>query len=239
MLEKEQILVIDDDIKLCALIKEYLESMGYQVHIANRGIEGLELLSSNQFHAILLDVMLPNMDGFEVLKRIRATSDTPVLMFTSRGDEMDRIVGLEIGADDYVPKTFSTRELLARLRAVIRRSTKSAESQKHTAATLYFGDLVINQDAHEVELEGDIIELSPIEYSLLVLLAQSAGKILSRDQLLDATAGRNYDSFDRSIDMHISSLRKKLRDNPRSPHFIKTVRNSGYLFIQPEEGANS
>ncbi len=227
---KIQILVIDDDKKLCRLIKDYLEPMGYQVKSANDGLEGLKLAQSSEIHVVILDVMMPKMDGFEVLRRLRQTSDVPVLMLTARGDETDRIVGLEMGADDYLPKTFSTRELLARLRAVTRRYQKSDERQKNEPPIIR-GELQIHYDSREVRLGGALISLTPIEFDLLFALVKAEGRVLSRDQLLDVAMGRDYDVFDRSIDVHISSLRRKLGDNPKKPLYVKTIRATGYMFV--------
>jgi len=229
----ERILIIDDDEKLCRLVQEYLGTMGYEVESAHTGTEGLKMALGRDYHAVILDVMLPEMDGFELLKQLRVESHIPVLMLTSRGDETDRIVGLEIGADDYLPKTFSTRELLARLRAVIRRSDITGASRQNQEKGLRFGNLVFNEDAYEASLEGNLIDLTPIEYRLLLRLAKARGRALTREQLLDAVADRNFDVFDRSIDMHVSSLRGKLGDDPKNPRFIRTVRGVGYLFIPP------
>ena len=231
MNSKERILIIDDDEKLCRLIQEYLGAMGYDVESAHTGAEGLKMAMSGDFNAVILDVMLPEMDGFDVLKQLRTKSQVPVLMLTSRGDETDRIVGLEIGADDYLPKTFSTRELLARLRAVIRRSHMTITSAEDGGKGLIFGDLRLNEDAYEAFLDGNRLDLTPIEYQLLVRLAKAGGRALTREQLLDGVADRNFDVFDRSIDMHISSLRGKLDDDPKNPRFIRTVRGVGYLFM--------
>jgi len=231
MNSRERILIIDDDEKLCLLVQEYLGSMGYEVESAYTGAEGLKKAVEGHFDAVILDVMMPEMDGFEVLRQLRAQSDIPVLMLTSRGDETDRIVGLEIGADDYLPKTFSSRELLARIRAVIRRSLITIASKENRETGLRFGNLILNEGAYEAFLEGNRLDLTPIEYRLLVRLAKTGGKALTREQLLDAVADRNFDVFDRSIDMHISSLRGKLGDDPRNPRFIRTVRGVGYLFI--------
>ncbi len=233
MNNRERILIIDDDEKLCLLVQEYLGSMGYEVESAYTGTDGLKKALEGRFHAVILDVMLPEIDGFEVLRQLRARSPVPVLMLTSRGDETDRIVGLEIGADDYLPKTFSTRELLARLRAVIRRSHMTMAGKEHSKGGLRFGDLMLDEDAYEAFLEGNRLDLTPIEYQLLVRLAKARGRALTREQLLDAVADRNFDVFDRSIDMHISSLRGKLGDDPKKPQFIRTVRGVGYLFIPP------
>jgi DNA-binding response OmpR family regulator len=231
MTSGENILIIDDDEKLCRLVQEYLGAMGYNVESAHTGAEGLKMAMGGDFHAVILDVMLPEMDGFEVLRKLRTQSPVPVLMLTSRGDETDRIVGLEIGADDYLPKTFSTRELLARLRAVIRRSHMTVTPGEDGGKGLRFGDLSLNEDAYEAFLGGKRLDLTPIEYQLLVRLAKAKGRALTREQLLDAVADRNFDVYDRSIDMHISSLRGKLGDDPKNPRFIRTVRSVGYLFM--------
>jgi DNA-binding response OmpR family regulator len=231
-----KVLIVDDDKKLCRLVRDYLSPMGYEVTAAHTGSEGLEKALAGDFHVMILDVMMPGMDGFEVLKRLRKESDLPVLMLTARGDETDRIVGLEIGADDYLPKTFSTRELLARLRAVTRRYAKFDRSEAISShdETLISGDLEINQEARTARLGGQMLALTPIEFDLLLCLAKAAGRVLSRDQLLDAVAGRSYEVFDRSIDVHISSLRRKLGDSSRAPRFIKTVRSIGYMFSPPD-----
>ena len=229
------VLIIDDDKKLCRLVKDYLEPMGYDVDAAHTGTHGLERALAGDFHVVILDVMMPEMDGFEVLKRLRKESDIPVVMLTARGDETDRIVGLEMGADDYLPKTFSTRELLARLRAVTRRAFKSERhpAPNAMAQSLILGDLQISQTSRMARLGADILSLTPIEFDLLICLVKAAGRVLTRDQLLDAVSGRSYDVFDRSVDVHISSLRRKLGDDSRNPRFIKTVRSAGYMFIDP------
>jgi DNA-binding response OmpR family regulator len=228
-----RILIIDDDRKLCRLITDYLAPFGYEVSAAHEGEEGLEKARAFPWHAILLDLMLPGMDGFELLRQLRVGSNVPVLMLTARGDESDRIVGLELGADDYLPKTFSTRELLARLRAVIRRSLTQKEDAAPRDAPISIGLLQINPGAHSVYLEQQLLALTPVEYDLLLCLAQSLGRVKTREQLLEQIRDRNYEVFDRSIDVHISSLRKKLGDDPKSPRFIRTVRSAGYLLINP------
>lgn len=226
-----KVLMIDDDIKLCRLVKDYLAPMGFAVDTAYTGPEGLEKVRAGDFGAVILDVMLPGMDGFEVLRQIRQISTVPVLMLTALGDEADRIVGLEIGADDYLPKTFSTRELLARLRAVTRRSQISGS---HTAAAsdeIVAGDIRINTATREVVRNNDQVILTALEFDLLCCLARSAGRVLDRDRLLDDIAGREYDVFDRSIDVHISSLRRKLGDDFKNPRYIKTIRSVGYMLV--------
>ncbi|MCP4683653.1 MAG: response regulator transcription factor [Desulfobacterales bacterium] len=233
MNNRERILIIDDDEKLCRLVQEYLGGMGYEVESAYTGTEGLKKAIEGDFHAVILDVMLPGMDGFDVLRQLRVKSNVPVLMLTSRGDETDRIVGLEIGADDYLPKTFSTRELLARLRAVIRRSQMTMAGREDSRKSMRFGNLILDEDAYEAFLDSNRLDLTPLEYQILLRLAKAGGRTLSREQLLNAVADRNFDVFDRSIDMHISSLRGKLGDDPKNPQFIRTVRGVGYLFIPP------
>jgi DNA-binding response OmpR family regulator len=186
------------------------------------------------FRAVILDVMLPGMDGFEVLKAIRHRSNIPVLMLTGRGDEADRVVGLEIGADDYLPKTFSTRELLARLRAVMRRAKPTAASADGEAdeTEIINGNLHITPSSRTAAL-GDVpLKLTSLEYDLLLSLARARGRVKSREQILDDIAGRDYDVFDRSIDVHVSALRQKLGDDPKEPTFIRTVRSMGYMMIK-------
>jgi DNA-binding response OmpR family regulator len=225
-----QVLVIDDDRKLCRLIKVYLEPLGYAVTAVHTGPDGVAAAAKEKWHAIILDVMLPGLDGFEVLKQIRRQSDTPVLMLTARGDEADRIVGLEIGADDYLPKTFSTRELLARLRAVTRRTTR----QESPPGEIVVGRLRVNLDSHTAALGDQPLTLTPVEFDLLASLVRARGRVKSRESLLEEIRERSYEVFDRSIDVHISALRKKLGDDPKEPHFIKTVRATGYMLINPD-----
>lgn len=229
-----RILVVDDDVKLCRLIRDYLEPLGYQVSAAHTGPEGLEIALRERFAAMILDVMLPGMDGFDVLRRLRASSSVPVLMLTGRGEEPDRIVGLELGADDYLPKTFSTRELLARLRAVIRRSmTTSEELREKPSEPITVADLRVELDSRSATLKGEPLQLTAVEFDLLSSLAKSVGRVKTREQLLLEVADRNFDVFDRSIDVHISSIRKKLGDDPKSPRFIVTVRSVGYMMRKP------
>ena len=229
-----RVLVIDDDRKLCRLIRDYLEPLGYSVHAVHTGPEGLQQATADSWHAVILDVMLPGMDGFEVLKGIRHRQqhDIPVLMLTARGDESDRIVGLEMGADDYLPKTFSTRELLARLRAVTRRPRNLGTERKGQELTA--GPLRINLDAHTAVLGDKPVVLTTVEFDLLAALVRAQGRVKSREQLLEEVRTRDYDVFDRSIDVHIASLRKKLGDDAREPRFIKTIRAVGYMLITPD-----
>lgn len=229
-----RILMIDDDVKLCRLVKEYLAPLGFAVEAVHGGADGLERVKRDDFAAVILDVMLPGIDGFEVLKQIRQISPVPVLMLTALGDEADRIVGLEIGADDYLPKTFSTRELLARLRAVTRRSQMAAAHNRAENDEIKVKDIYINSATREATQNGQPLILTALEFDLLACLARARGRVLSRDTLLDEIAGRDYGVFDRSIDVHISSLRRKLGDDSKNPRYIKTIRSVGYLLV-PEE----
>ena len=229
------LLVIDDDRKLCRLIREYLQPLGYAVEAVHTGPEGVERALAGTWQAVILDLMLPGLDGFEVLKRIRARSDVPVLMLTARGDEADRIVGLEIGADDYLPKTFSSRELLARLRAVTRRVARAASTPAEADAEFVVGALRINPAARVAVLGEKPLDLTAVEFDLLMVLARARGRVKTREQLLEEIREREYDVFDRSIDVHISALRKKLGDDAREPRFIRTLRAVGYMFIRPGE----
>ena len=233
--DKANILLIDDDPKLSRLIKEYLEPMGFSVSLVETGKAGLKCVRDATFDAVILDVMLPEMNGFEVLKEIRKYSDVPVLMLTALGDESDRIVGLELGADDYLPKTFSTRELLARLRSVIRRSVITEKTKISEDEDIEIGELLIRPMTRSVSINGGSIKPTPIEFDILYSLARAKDRILSRDHLLDEIAGRDYEVFDRSIDVHISSLRRKLGDDPKNPKFIRTVRSAGYMLVDKFE----
>ena len=235
--ERPRLLVIDDDRKLCRLIGDYLTPLGYTVAAVHTGPEGVEKAVAESWHAVILDLMLPGMDGFEVLKAIRHKSDVPVLMLTARGDEADRIVGLEIGADDYLPKTFSTRELLARLRAVTRRA-RGGTKPDEPEAEVVVGKIRINTGAHTVVIGDEPLVLTPVEYDLLLALARARGRVRSREALIEDIRDRNYDVFDRSIDVHISALRKKLGDDAKNPRIIRTVRAAGYMMVNPDEAAH-
>jgi DNA-binding response OmpR family regulator len=233
---RTRLLMIDDDRKLCRLVTTYLEPMGFAVTAVHTGPEGVDRATAADagWHAVILDVMLPGIDGFEVLKRIRARSQVPVLMLTARGDETDRIVGLEVGADDYLPKTFSTRELLARLRAVLRRSAAAGTAPSAPPAELTVGALHLNLDARSAVMDTAPLTLTPVEFDLLASLVKARGRVKTREALLDECRDRNYDVFDRSIDVHISSLRKKLGDDAKEPRYIRTVRSAGYMMVGPE-----
>lgn len=226
-----RVLVIDDDRKLCRLIRDYLGPLGYAVSAAHTGSEGVTAATSEAWHAIILDVMLPGCDGFEVLKQIRAKSRVPVLMLTARGEETDRIAGLEGGADDYLPKTFSTRELLARLRAVTRRAATAATEE---SAAVVAGDVRVDPNTRTATHAGKPLVLTPVEFDLLHALVRAAGRVKTRDELMAEIREREYEVFDRSIDVHVAALRKKLGDTAQSSRYIQTVRAAGYLFVKSD-----
>ena len=234
-----RVLLVDDDRKLCRLLRDYLGPMGYDLHAVHDGPAGVAAAKEQPWHAVVLDVMMPGLDGFEVLKQIRRDSDVPVLMLTSRGDEADRIVGLEMGADDYLPKTFSPRELLARLRAVTRRSRPSPSPATATpeptegAAPVVVGDLHVDPGTRTAVLGDKPVGLTAVEFDLLLSLARAPGRVKTREQLLEEVRERDYEVFDRSVDVHVSALRRKLGDDPRSPRYIETVRSVGYRMIRP------
>ena len=225
----ERILLVDDDPRLAAMVAEYLGAAGYRVSAAASGVAGLERLGAEPYDALVLDLSLPDMDGLEVCRRLRARSDVPVLMLTARGDAMDRVVGLELGADDYLPKPFEPRELLARLRAILRRGRSPQR-----AALLQYGRLEIDRDARVVRLDGIEKPLTSFQFALLVALAENAGRVLSRDALMDLVRGEKLDAFDRSIDVHVSRIRAAIEDDPKKPRRIITVRGTGYVFAKQQ-----
>ena len=225
---RQRVLVIDDDRKLCRLVRDFLEPLGYAVSVAHTGPDGVIAATAEAWHAVILDVMLPGCDGFEVLKQIRAKSRVPVLMLTARGEETDRIAGLDGGADDYLPKTFSTRELLARLRAVVRRSALTAADER---SVVVVGDVSVDPSTRAATHAGRLLVLTPVEFDLLHSLVRVAGRVKTRDELTAEIREREYEVFDRSIDVHIAALRKKLGDIAQSPRYIRTVRAAGYMFL--------
>jgi len=226
----QHILLIEDDPRLAAMVSEYLGEAGFRVSVAGSGGEGLKRLASEAYDLLVLDLMLPDMDGLEVCRRLRAKSDTPVLMLTARGDAMDRIVGLEIGADDYLPKPFEPRELLARLRAILRRSAAPAKGE-----VLRFGRLEIDRAARSVRLEGRELGLTAHQFALLLAFAENAGRVLSRESIMDLVKGETLEAFDRSIDVHVSRLRGAIEDDPKHPRRILTVRGAGYVFAKAQD----
>ena len=225
----QRILLIEDDSRLAAMVSEYLGGAGYRVSVAAAGGAGMRLLEREPYDAMVLDLSLPDMDGLEVCRRLRAKHDIPVLMLTARGDAADRIVGLELGADDYLPKPFEPRELLARLRAILRR-TKSG-----TRNIFRFGRLEIDRDARAVRLDGSERSVTSYQFALLVALAENAGRVLSREALMDLVKGESLEAFDRSIDVHVSRLRAAIEDDPKKPRRIITVRGAGYVFARAQD----
>lgn len=222
----EDILLIDDDVELCSMLTDYLGRYGFNVTAVHRGDTGLKTALEKPFALILLDVMLPGIDGFEVLRRIRGSSSVSVLLLTARGEDVDRIVGLEIGADDYLSKPFNPRELLARMRAILRRSATPPPSQEQS--TLKVETLELNPSARTVTLDGKKIDLTDVEFALLEALMRAAGKMVSREDLSEKVLGRKFHPFDRSLDMHVSRLRRKLTENGAPEDQVKTIRGTGY-----------
>ena len=224
-----RILIIDDDEELCELVAEYLTVEGFETKAVHDGAAGLDSALSGDYDMAVLDVMLPKMNGFDVLRSLRSSSRLPVLMLTARGDDMERIVGLEIGADDYLPKPFNPRELVARLRAILRRS-ETAEASDRASDKVVVEDLELARSARTVRLSGDEIPLTSVEFDLLTELAAEAGKVVRKDDLSERVLERKLSPYDRSLDMHISNLRKKLGARPDGSDRIKTIRSVGYIY---------
>ena len=229
----ERVLVVEDDSRLAEMLSEYLGQAGFRITVAAAGAAALRRLSAEPpYDAVVLDLMLPDMDGLDVCREIRTRSDTPVLMLTARGDAIDRIIGLELGADDYLPKPFEPRELLARLRAVLRRRFP-ASAAAH--ALLHFGRLDIDAAARAVLLDGVRRELTSYQFELLLVLAENAGRVLSREALMDKVKGEQLEAFDRSIDVHVSRIRAAIEDDPKKPRRVITVRGAGYVFAKAQD----
>lgn len=225
-----RILLIEDDPRLAEMVKNYLGGAGFYVTVAAKGQAGITALARDSYDALILDLMLPDMDGLDVCRRIRDKSDTPILMLTARGDAMDRVVGLELGADDYLPKPFEPRELLARLKAILRRGTS-----RRTADVLRFGRLEIDIDAREARLAGEPCALTSYQFALLLLLAQHAGRVMSRDAIMESMKSEPLEAFDRSIDVHISRIRSAIEDDARKPRRVLTIRGAGYVFAKAQD----
>jgi two-component system, OmpR family, phosphate regulon response regulator OmpR len=225
-----RVLLIEDDRRLAEMVTSYLGGFGFSITASHDGGVGIGLHARESFDAIILDLMLPDMDGLEVCRRLRAGADTPILMLTARGDAMDRIVGLEMGADDYLPKPFEPRELLARLRSILRRAKSERGSE-----TLRFGRLEIDADAREVRLDGEARVLTGYQFALLLALAKRAGRVMTRDALMDVVKNERLEAFDRSIDVHISRIRAAIEDDPKKPRRVITVRGAGYVFAKAQE----
>lgn len=223
---RTRVLLIDDDEKLSALLTEYLGRFNFSVRAVVHPDEGLRAVKADAPDIVILDVMLPDMDGFAVCRKMRETSRVPIVMLTARGDVTDRIVGLELGADDYVPKPFEPRELLARMQAVLRRGAAGGGDDR-----VRIGPLEVNWTTSSTRVNGQVVPLTSAEFELLGLLVRNRGRVLSRDRIMDGTRGIDWDAYDRSIDVLISRIRQKLGDDPKQPAFIRTVRGLGYSFI--------
>ena len=240
----QQLLMIEDDTRLANMVSEYLRQSGYGVTHAADGASGLAALEAAAPDLVILDLMLPDMDGLEVCRRIKSQTGAPggppgpaILMLTAKGDPMDRIVGLEIGADDYLPKPFEPRELLARIRAVLRRSGEvgAAAAANGIHNVMRFGSLEIDRDARTVSVIGALCELTSYQFDLLVALAERAGRVLSRDQIMEAVRGRELEAFDRSIDVHMGRIRSAIEVDAKDPKRILTVRGVGYVFAKQQD----
>ncbi|MCL4747915.1 MAG: response regulator transcription factor [Burkholderiaceae bacterium] len=225
-----RILMIEDDDRLASMVAAYLRDAGFEVEVAGDAGSGVRALEANAPDIVLLDLMLPDGDGLEVCRRLRATSSVPVIMVTARGDTTDRIVGLELGADDYLAKPFDPRELLARLRAVLRR-----HGDDHAADVLRFGRLEIDRAARRVSIDGQARELTARQFDLLLAMAERAGRVLSREQLIDAVGGDGSDPLDRTIDVHVVKVRAAIEDDPKHPRRVLTVRGAGYVFAKAQD----
>ena len=231
----ESLLIIDDDVRLSQMLVDYLGAVGYQISCAPTGKTGLQLAKQQNWSLIILDLMLPDADGLDLCRELRSHSQTaaiPILMLTARGDATDRIIGLELGADDYLPKPFEPRELKARIKAILRRGLRTPEH----LPTLQFGRLEIDREAREIRLDGHSREVTSYQFDLLVAMAERAGRVLSREQLMDLVKGEALEAFDRSIDVHISRLRAAIEDNPKQPRRIITLRGAGYIFARSQDG---
>ena len=236
----QQLLMIEDDVRLAGMVADYLGQNGFGVAHAPDAQSGLARLQNPGIELVLLDLMLPDMDGLQVCQRIRAlpgsSGQVPVLMLTAKGDPMDRIIGLEMGADDYLPKPFEPRELLARIKAILRRhNTGSTTGHDTTQKLLQFGSLEIDRDARRVSVKGQDCELTSYQYDLLVALAERAGRVLTRDQIMEAVRGRELEAFDRSIDVHMGRIRAAIETDPKAPQRILTVRGVGYVFARQQD----
>ncbi len=231
----KKILIIDDDIKLIELLVDYLGGSLFDVSFILDGLNALNEIEKQSPNLIILDYMMPGKDGLEVLRDIRSQYDTPVIMLTAKGDDTDRIVGLELGADDYLPKPFNPRELLARIKAILRRNSSpmsNSKANKIDALVIQVDDLILNAAAHTIELGKKTIDLSTTEFNILEVLMKNTNRVLSRDQIMSMAQGKDFMAFDRSIDIHISKLRSKIETDPTSPKRIKTVWGTGYMFVE-------
>lgn len=227
--DMEHVLIIEDDVRLAELTRDYLESNGFKVTVEGEGSRGVEQILALQPDLVILDLMLPGEDGLSICRRVRPDYAGPILMLTARTDDMDQVLGLEMGADDYVPKPVQPRVLLARMRALLRRSEIADQSGD---SRLSFGNLEVDSATREAWLEGERVDLTSAEFDLLWLLASNAGRVLTREEIFNNLRGIKYDGQDRSIDVRVSRIRPKIGDDPNHPHRIKTVRSKGYLFVK-------
>lgn len=234
---QNRILVIDDDRELCALLAEYLANEGFAVETVHDGLQGAGHACAGGYGLVVLDVMLPGLNGFDALRRIRAASTVPVVMLTARGEEVDRIVGLELGADDYLAKPFNPRELVARIRAIQRRSVSGQATVPTDGGLLAVSDLELDRGARAVRQDGRPVEFTSVEFSVLEVLLEQAGRVVSREELCHQALGRRLNSYDRSIDVHVSSLRRKLGSADDGSERIKSVRGIGYIYLRPAGAA--
>jgi two-component system response regulator CpxR len=230
----EKILIVDDDVELCDLVAEFLRPEGFDIEAVHDGQQGLARAVSGEHVLIVLDVMLPVINGLDVLRRLRAQTQVPVIILTARGDDVDRIVGLEIGADDYLPKPFNPRELLARIRAILRRSYQGS-TDSGTGQKITIGEVTLDPASRTVRRAGEPVELTSVEFSLLEILMRAAGHVVTREQIASDVLGRKFMAYDRSIDMHVSKVRRKLGPQPDGDERIKTIRGVGYIYARPEE----
>ncbi|MBB1384322.1 response regulator [Pseudoalteromonas sp. SG45-5] len=228
-----KLLMIDDDMGLCELLSEYLKAQGFEIQSVHDGEQGLKLAQANDYALILLDVMLPTLDGFEVLKQLRQSKLTPVIMLTAKGEDFDRIFGLELGADDYIPKPFNHRELLARVKAITRRIEHINSLNMTASNKVLINGVIVNYAAREASINEHVLCLTGTEYEILALLCKNAGDVVSKELISEEVLGRRLASFDRSIDMHVSNIRKKIAEYIPTER-IKTMRGTGYVFIQGE-----
>ena len=229
------ILLIEDDSRLAEMIVDYLDNSGFKVTIANTGQYGLQLQKSRGFDAVLLDLMLPDIDGLEVCRQLRTKDPVPILMLTAKGEPLDRILGLEIGADDYLPKPFEPRELLARLKAILRRGSIASFENQRQESVLTFGSLEIDPNSMEVRLNNKKCNLTAHQFNLLKAMAERAGRVLSRNAIMNALKGNDLEAFDRSIDVHISRIRAEIEEDPNNPRRVITVRGVGYVFARTQD----
>jgi len=232
---KNRILIVDDDLELCELLKEYLTGEGFSIDAVQSGTDGVQRAQTGDYRLVVLDVMLPGIDGFEVLRRIRARSTIPILMLTARGEDMDRIMGLESGADDYLSKPFNPRELVARLRAILRRLNQPAATTGDQGGRLVVGDVELDLGAREVRVNGEALILTATEFDLLELLLRSAGQVVERQTLSRSCLGRELEPFDRSVDMHVSHIRRKLGRHRSGIERLKACRGVGYIYTHPAD----